>query len=175
MAAPAWLSAPATPLAECILRYLYAIPSSNLKALKNFLNAIIAFIDAQIKKLWLLLAQYDLLAKAEEILWNAAKQVIDAIKNQLLTVPDGPGLNQCPEFYEYFMAPAVALFEALTEGLSVYRGRYQGLISYMDEVDALIAYWNNIKLFMGYGIEVADDAILVAIERELNALNNVIS
>jgi hypothetical protein len=173
MATPAWVSAPATPLAECILRYLYSITESILQALKNFINGLIALIDAQIARLRALLAQYDLLSKAEEILWNQVKTIIDALKSLLGTVPAGPGQDQCPEFYEYFIAPAVAYLEGITEGLSIYRQRYQGIISYMDEIDELIAYWENIKTFMGYGIDVIDDAILYRRELLLNAITGL--
>lgn len=168
MATPDWVNAPATPLAQCILRYFYSIESAILKALKAFLNTILSYIDAQIAKLRAFLAQYDLIARGEEILWNQFNAIIEALKSALTTVPEGPGLDQCPEFYEYFITPQVAYLEAVQEGASIYRQRYQGIISYMDELDALIAYWENVKQFIIYGVEVIDDAIVVAVQRELS-------
>lgn len=170
MAVPDWVTAPATPLADCIVRYLYKLHSAPLKGLKAFLNTMLSYVDVQIAKLRNLLAQYDLISRGEEILWNQSNAIIEALKASLLTAPEGPVLDQCPEFYEYFVTPQVAYLEAVMEGASIYRQRYQGIISYMDEINSLIAYWENAKQFMLYGIEVIDDAILVATQREIREL-----
>jgi len=158
--------AAAKGLATCVIRWLYEAAAAVLKILKNFLNSMIAFLDAQVKLLRALLAQLDLLAKGEEIIWNLVKGIIDGIKSQFLTLPEGPAAAICAEFYNDYLEPAKGLLDAITAGLSVYRQKYLGIISFMDEVDTLISYWDNIKNLMGATVEVLDDALLIAMERE---------
>jgi hypothetical protein len=160
----------ATPLVDCVLRYLYNIGSSILQALKALLNALLISIDIAIMTLRAFLAQYDLLAIGEKIVWSFYEAVIEALKSQLKTVPDVAVLNQCPEIYEYFTAPAVALIEAKMEIFSIYRDRYKGLLSYMDELDGIISYWTTIKELITALIQVIDDAHQYQTERLRSAI-----
>lgn len=157
---------PARPLAFCVLRWIYEQISAILKLLKQFLLSILAFIDAQIAKLRAMLAQWDLLSKAEEALWSIVQKVIDEIRNAMLSVPNGPLAEFCPEFYSYFLDPAKGLFEAAVAALNVYRNRYKNMLSFLTYLDQLIAYWEQIKADLTYAIDVLDDAIHAALLKE---------
>lgn len=152
---------PARPLAKCILRWIYEQISEVLQKLKDALMALITYIDSQIDALRAWLAQWDYLAKAEKFVWEQVQKVIDEIRNRLTTMPDGPLAEFCPEFYEYFMEPALAIFEAAVASLTLFREKFHNTISYMDEVDRLIAYWEQIKIDLLAAVEIIDDAILI--------------
>jgi hypothetical protein len=153
------MASPARPLATCVLRWIYEQVSAILKLLKQFLMAILAFIDAQIARLRAWVAQWDLLAKAEEFLWNQLQTIINEIKNAMLSIPQGPLAEFCPEFYSYFLDPAIGLFDAATAALNVYRNRYKSKLSFLTFLDQQIEYWEQIKADLTYAIEVLDDAI----------------
>jgi len=155
------MASPARPLASCVLRWIYEQIAEVLQKLKDGLLSLISLIDAQIAILRAWLAQWDLLAKGEEFLWNQAQKVIDEIREALTTMPDGPLAEFCPEFYEYFMEPGLAIFEAAVAGLTLFRNRFHDMISYMDDIDRLIAYWEQIKVDLLAAIEVIDDAIFI--------------
>lgn len=157
------MASPARPLAKCILRWIYEQIHQILEMLKQFLLMLIEYIDALIAVLRAWLAQWDLLAKAEEFIWNQIQRVIDEIRNALMTQPTGPLAEFCPEFYAYFLDPARALFENAVASLTMFRNRYRNMISYMDEVDQLISYWEQIKIDLVASVEIIDDAILIAL------------
>jgi hypothetical protein len=153
------MTTPARPLATCILRWIYEQASALLQMLKQALLSILAAIDAQIAVLRAWLAQWDLLARADEYLNNLVQQIIEQIRNTLVSFPGGPLQELCPEFYSYFLDPALALFDTIVNALNVARSRYKNEISFMDEVDYLISYWEQIKADLLFAIEVLDDAI----------------
>jgi hypothetical protein len=164
------MSSPAQPLAKCIVRWIYAQLEPILTAIKNFLLGIIATIDAQIAILRAILAQGDVLAKMEEKAWQAFQKIVDQIRNTLTTMPGGPLAEFCPEFYEYFMGPALALFEAAIASLTLFRNRFHNMISYMDDVDRLIAYWEQTKANLVAAVEILDDAIYIALQKAASAV-----
>lgn len=164
------MSSPAKPLAKCIVRWIYSQLEPILQALKDFLLGIIAFIDAQVAILRAWLAQWDILAKIEEAVWNQIKNVLDTIRNQMTSIPGGPLAEFCPEFYEYFMNPALALFDAAVASLTLFRERFHNMVSFMDEVDRLIAYWTQTKINLVAAVEVLDDAIFIALQNAADAV-----
>jgi hypothetical protein len=153
------MATPARPLATCVLRWIYEQVSAILKMLKQFLLAILSYIDALIAQLRALLAQWDLLAKAEELLWNALQSLVEQIKNALLSAPQGPLAEFCPEFYSYFLDPAIGLLDANTAALTAIRNKYKNKLSILYYFDRQIAYWEQIKADLIFAIDVLDDAI----------------
>lgn len=155
-----------TPLhafAQCILDWIYQQVHEILEMLKAFLLGLIAQIDALIAILRAWLAQWDLLAKLEEAAWNIVQKVIDEIRDALMTVPEGPLTDACPEWWNTLIQPAIAIFENAVATLYILREKFHNDLSYMDEIDALIAYWGGIKTDMVAMVEILDDAILIAL------------
>lgn len=164
------MSTVAKPLATCILRWLYEQAAAILQLLKTFLLGLIAFIDAQIAILRAWLAQWDLLAKATELIWNQIQKVLDAIREAMTSVPQGPLAELCPEFYAYFLNPALYIFDNTTAALQRFKERFKNMVSYMDEIDRLIAYWNQTKLNLVYALDIIDDALYRAYMAEADAV-----
>jgi len=160
------MGSPARPLAKCVARWIYEQASKILETLKALLLSIIAAIDAQIAALRAWLAQWDVLAKAEEFLWEQFQKVIEAIREQLMSAPEGPLAEFCPEFYEYFLDPARSLFESAVSSLAITRESFHNMVSYMDEVDQLISYWEDTKIQLVASVQILDDAIYQALMRE---------
>ena len=160
------MASPLQPLAKCVAKWIYEQASVILEKLKAFLLAIIAAIDVQIAFLRAQLLQWDILAMAEEFLWSQVEKVIEAIREQLMSVPGGPLAEFCPEFYSYFLDPARNIFENAIASLSIVRERFHGMVSYMDELDSLIAYWEQTKIQLVASVQIIDDAIYLALIRE---------
>lgn len=156
------VDSPARALAKCILDWIYQQAKEILEMLKAFILGLIAQIDAIVTFLRAWLAQWDLLAKAEEAAWKLIQKIIDEIRNALLTVPDGPLAEFCPQFFTSLMAPAVEMFEMLVVMLTIFREKFHDSLSYMDEIDRLIGYWESIKIDLMAMIELIDDALLIA-------------
>lgn len=152
----------AQPLAVCILRWIYSQVAKVLEMLKNFLLGIIAFIDAQIAILKAWLAQWDLLAKATQFIWDQIKKVLDAIREAMTSIPGGPAAELCPEFYSYFLGPALYLFDTAVESLTRFKERFMNMVSFMDNIERLIAYWEQTKANLIMAIDILDDAIYKA-------------
>lgn len=157
------MTTPTSAIAQCILDWIYQQVHEVLQKLKQFLLQIISYIDALIATLRAWLAQCDLLAKAEEFVWNQIQKIIEEVRNALTGVPDGPGAEECPEFYQSFMEPARAIFENLVATLTIFRERFHDDLSYMDEIDQLISYWDQTKADLVALVEILDDAILMAL------------
>lgn len=155
------MSSPARPLAVCIIRWIYEQIKEILEKLKAFLLGIIEYIDLQIQSLRAWLAQWDYLAKIEQFVWDQVQKVIEEIREKLTTIPGGPLAEFCPEFYSYFMDPALDIFEAAVASLTLFRERFHNMISYMDEIDQLISYWEQIKTDLIAAVEILDDAIYI--------------
>lgn len=154
---------PLNAFAKCILDWIYQQVHEILEMLKAFLLGLIAQIDALIAILRAWLAQWDLLAKLEEAAWKLVQKVIDEIRDALMTVPEGPLTDLCPEWYKTFMDPAIAIFENAVATLTILREKFHNDLSYMDEIDSMIAYWDQIKVDMIAMVEILDDAILIAL------------
>jgi hypothetical protein len=152
----------AKPLATCILRWIYEQAAAILQLLKNFLLGIIAFIDAQIAILRAWLAQWDLLARATELVWNQIQTILDAIREAMTSIPQGPLAELCPEFYSYFLDPALYIFDTTTAALQRFKDRFLSIVSFMDDVDRLIAYWTQTKANLVIALDVIDDALYKA-------------
>lgn len=152
----------AKPLATCILRWVYQQAAKILEMLKNFLLGIIAFIDAQIAILRAWLAQWDLLAKATEFVWNQIQKVLDQIREAMTSIPGGPAAEICPEFYSYFLGPALYLFDTAVASLTRFKDRFLSMVSFMDRLDVLIAYWTQTKANLVAAIDILDDALYKA-------------
>ncbi len=149
----------AKPLAFCVLKWLYEQVSEILERLKAALLAIIAYIDAQIAILKAWLAQWDLLAQAEKFVYDKVNELIDKLRNEMVSFPAGPLAEFCPEFYSYFLDPALSLFDSTVAALNVFRNRYKNMISYMDEVEQILQYWEQTKADLLHAVDVLDDAI----------------
>ena len=106
------MTTPAQPLATCILRWLYEQASAILKALRAFIELLIALIDAQILALRAAIAAIDPARLFQEYIWSVVELIIEEIRNVLNSGIPGPGADFCPEFYQYFSNPAIALLEA---------------------------------------------------------------
>jgi len=159
------MTTPARPLATCILRWIYEQVAAVLEALKVFLLTLIAQIDTIIAFLRAWLAQWDFLARAEQFVYDLVQQAIDDIREQLTSIPGGPLQELCPEFYAYFLDPALAMFDRTVASLNIFRERYKNMLSFMDEVDRLILYWEQIKVDLLYAIDIIDDGIYQALAR----------
>ena len=152
-------------IVKCIVRWIYDQVADLLKKLKAILEGSIAFIDRQIDTLRMILSQADILAQTEEFLWNIFQEVIQQIKDTLFGNIPGPEESECPEFYEFIMAPFNLLLNNYTDVFSIYRERWKSLLSFMDEVDYFISYWTSTKEYLLAMIEVLDDGIYMALER----------
>lgn len=149
----------AQPLAKCVLNYLYSITRELLDKLRSIIEQAIFFIDAQILKLRMLLAQCDLLKIWAEKLNDLAQAAIEKVKNALISGIDGPIGDVRPEFYKYFTDPIIGLIDASLSAFSPYTERFINLVSIVAYYDMLIAYWTGIKEFMLASLDVIDDAI----------------
>lgn len=150
---------PLNTLATCVLKWIYEQASKILELLKQFLLGLLSYIDLQIAKLRAFLAQWDLLAKAEEALYNALMELIEQLKAAMLGIPQGPLAEYCPEFYAYFLDPAIGLLDANTAFLDAVRNKYKKKLSMLYYLDQQIAYWEQIKADLVSAIDVLDDAI----------------
>lgn len=161
---------PARPVAKCVVRWIYEQASWVLKQLKNLLLSLITAIDAYILILRAQAAQWDLLAKGEQFLWDQVKGFLDEIKSQLTALPKGPAGDICPEFVIYFTDPLLGLLESSLRSLNFIHEDVNASLSYMDELDRLILYWENTKLDLVAAIDIIDAALLEALEREAEAV-----
>ncbi len=148
----------AAGIAQCILNWLYSQIEPILDALKAILMAMLLFIDAQVLALRALLAQYDILAMLEKASWDAVQAIIDAIRNQLTSFPEGPLRELCPEFYSMLTDPALQLFDTSVAALTIWRERYKNVLSYMDEVEGLLQHWETVRNELAALINLIDDA-----------------
>jgi hypothetical protein len=149
----------ARPLATCVLRWIYEQAAAILQMLKQALLALLAYIDTAIAAARAWLTQWDLLAKAEEIAWALVQAAVEAIKDALTSFPEGPLAEFCPEFYAYFLDPAIGLLDANTAALSAIRNKYKNYLSAVFYFEQIIAYWTQIKADLVSAIDVLDDAI----------------
>lgn len=165
-------------IVKCIVRWLYDQDVATLRWLKDKIQQAIFFIDRQIDTLRLILAQADILAKGEEFIWNMFQSIIQQVKDAIPLGIPGPKEIDCPEFYEYIMAPFNLLLNNYTDIFSIYRERWKTMLSFMDEVDYFISYWESTKNYILALTEVMDDAIYVNSENEAlaaeQALRNLV-
>jgi len=162
------MATPLQPIAKCIANWLYAQASAQLQKLRSIIEAQIILIDAQI--LWLrsqlLLAQPLLIA--EQLLWDKINEGIEKVKNVLLSDIPGPIDNACPEFYSYIVDPAIGLLDASLAAFSPYRSRLLDKISIVSYYDKLITYWEAAKAQLLAILDILDDALYLALQREAN-------
>jgi len=156
-------------IAKCVVRWIYDQVAELLKILKEKLLQAIAFIDRQIDALRMILSQADILARFEEFLWNGFQEIIQQIKDALLSGIPGPEESLCPEFWEFIMAPLNLILYNYTDIFSVYRERWKSLLSFMDEVDYFISYWESTKSYLLAMVDVLDDATYAAMENAATA------
>lgn len=163
------MATPLQPIAQCIANFLYAQSSAVLSALRAIIEQQLLLIDAQL--LWLrsqvLLAQPYLIA--EQALWdNVINPGLDNIKNVLKNDLPGPADDVCPEFYSYMVDPAIGLLDAGLSAFSPYRSRFLDKISMVSYFDKLITYWEAAKAQLLAILDVLDDALYLALQREAN-------
>lgn len=156
------MATPAQPLAVCILRWIYSQLAEVLKMLKNFLLGIIAFIDAQIAILQAWVAQWGLVALANKYIFDQIQKILDQIREQMTSIPGGPAAELCPEFYSYFLGPALYLFDTAVASLNRFKERFLNMISFENKLNQLIAYWEQTKANLIMAIDILDDAIYKA-------------
>lgn len=160
------MASPLQTVAKCIARWLYEQASAILQQLKAFILALIDLIDQQILILRAILASMDILAQLEQAAWNRIEDAFNAIRDALFQSVDGPLGNECPEFYQDIMEPAISMFENAVTALTVFRERHKNMLSYMDEVDEAISYWEAVKVQLVAILNVLDDALYLALMRE---------
>lgn len=160
------MASPLQTVAKCIARWLYEQASAILQQLKAFILALIDLIDQQILLLRAILASMDILAQLEQAAWDRVEDALDAIRDALFQSVGGPGMDECPEFYQEIMEPAISMFENSVTALTVFRERHKNMLSYMDEVDEAILYWEGTKLQLVAILNVLDDALYAALMRE---------
>lgn len=160
------MASPLQTVAKCIARWLYEQASAILQQLKAFILALIDLIDQQILILRAILASMDILAQLEQAAWNRIEDAFNAIRDALFQSVDGPAGNECPEFYQDIMEPAISMFENSVTALTVFRERHKNMLSYMDEVDEAISYWEAVKVQLVAILNVLDDALYAALMRE---------
>jgi len=158
------------PVATCVVRWIYDQASWVLQQLKALLLSMITIIDAYIAILRAWAAQWDLLAKGEQWLWDQVKGVLDEMKSQLDSLPDAPGAELCPEFVNYFTDPIVGLLEIATASLEYLHENLNSTLSYMDNLDQLIAKWENTKADMIAAIDIIDAALYEALMNAAEAV-----
>ena len=153
------MATPAQPLAKCVLKWLYEQSLAVLKALRSFVERIISLIDAAILKVKAEIAATDPALVIGEFLWSKYEELINTIKNSLLSGIPGPGADVCPEFYSYLTDPAVALLEASLAAFTPYKERYLSLVSLSAQLDGILVYWEATKAQLLATLDVIDDAI----------------
>ena len=166
---PAELQDATRLVAVCILRYIYEISSALLSALKNFIMMLLGYMDALLLQLKALVATYDILVLLEQATWNIVEAVINKMRDALLSIVEGPGTT-CPEFYTEILGPAQDIFEGMVAGLGGFRTRYLNVVSSKDAVELLIVYWEAKKTTLLLIIDVIDDALYQAAQREAQAI-----
>jgi hypothetical protein len=152
----------AKPLATCSLRWIYEQAAAILQLLKNFLLGIIAFIDAQIAILRAWIAQLDPVVRATEFIWSQIQKVLDAIREAMTAIPQGPLAELCPEFYSYFLDPAWYLYNTTVAALTRFKERFLSMYSFLGQLDRLLGYWEQSKANLIMAIDVIDDALYKA-------------
>ena len=155
------------PIATCVLNFIYTAAVALLLMLKAFIESMLLFIDAKIAELLAFIAMMDLTLLAAEAAWAFFEALLEQLKNSLLGgIQDlGPASDLCPEFYEYFTDPVVALLDSFSV-FSVYKETYVNALSLTAQFNKLLVYWQTVKSVFVELISVIDDAILLAKERE---------
>lgn len=161
---------PVRPIAKCVVRWIYEQASWVLKKLKELLLDLITIIDAYIAILRAWAAQWDLIAKGEQWVWDNVKGFLDDLMSQLNSMPTGPLGDACPEFVAYFTDPILGLLEASTRSLNYIHEDVNSILSYMDNLDQLISYWDNTKLDMVAAIDIIDAALYEALMNEAESV-----
>jgi hypothetical protein len=157
------MTTPTAVIAKCILRWLYEQASAILKALRAFIEMLIALIDAQILALRAAIAAIDPARILQEYVWSVVEQIIDELRNLLNSGIPGPGADLCPEFYQYFSNPAIALLESALAAFLPYKDQFMNLISLTDKFDRLLVYWVATKAQLLAILDVLDDALYNAL------------
>jgi len=158
------------PVATCVVRWIYEQASWVLQKLKELLLLMITYIDMIIAILRAWLAQWDLLAKLEQFLWEQVEWFLEELMSLLDSLPLGPAGDICPEFVAYFTDPIVGLLESFTGSLKYLHGDLNSMLSYMDDIDRYLMYWENTKLDMVAAIDIIDAALYEAL---MNAAEDV--
>ena len=155
------------PIAQCVLNFIYAAAVALLLMLKAFIESMLLFIDAKITELKALIAMTEITEMLSEAAWAFFEALLDQLKNSLLGgIQDlGPASDLCPEFYEYFTDPIVALLDSFSV-FGVYKEAYLNTLYASTWLNKLLVYWETTKAVFIALIEVIDDAILLAKERE---------
>jgi len=151
----------ALTLATCMVKWLYAVTSAVLKALRALLEGLLILVDAQILKVEALIAQYEPSRYAEEYTWGIYKALIDKLKTGMMAgfKELGPGAEICPQFYHYITDPQLALLESSLDAFSIYKDRYFSNVYYLNELNINTEHWELIKAQLSATLDVLDDAL----------------
>ena len=154
-------------LAQCVVNFFYTLASAILQLLKSLIEQLILFIDAQIAKFRALLAIIDALLNPIEAIWAFFEAILEQLKNALLGGIQklGPAGDLCPEFFQYFTDPVLALFESFSV-FTIYKENYFSALSLTSYFDRVLTYWTATKAVLLEAFVVIDDAILAALEKE---------
>ena len=158
-------------LARCVLDFLYNLASALLTMIKNILTSILLFIDAKILELRAIIEMLDVVKNLTDAVWAVTKELLDQLKNALLSgIQDiGPAAELCPEFYDYFTSPILALIESFSL-FEVQKEKFAQSVSVVALFDELLLYWEGVKATLLDALTVIDDALFLAKERENEAL-----
>ncbi len=147
-------------LERCVLNFLYAISSAILRILQTLINSLIALIDAKILELRAIIAQLDIWNNLVEAAWSLMEAILDELKSLLLGGIQklGPPMSVCPEFYNYFVDPVIAMIESFSV-FTIYKEKLQMSLSVLAYFDRLLLYWQTTKATLAASSIVIEDAL----------------
>jgi hypothetical protein len=99
----------------------------------------------------------------EEYVWSIIEAIIQKIKEGIMSAIPGPAKDLCPEFYHYFVDPAVQLLENSLAVFSIYKDRYLKSISFVEFFNEYLVYWETTKALLAATLDVIDDAVYNAL------------
>jgi len=147
-------------LARCVVNFFYTLAATILRMLQTLVTTLIALIDAKILELQAMIAQLDIWNSLVEFVWSLLEGILDELKNTLLGAVQkiGPPMALCPEFYNYFVSPVIALIDSLSF-FRTYKEKFQTSISVLAYFNKLLTYWETTKATLVACNVVIEDAL----------------
>ena len=147
-------------LARCVVNFFYTLAATVLRMLQTLVTTLIVLIDAKILELRAIIAQLDIWNALIDFVWSFLEGILNELKNTLLGAVQkiGPPMALCPEFYNYFVSPVIALIDSFSF-FKTYKEKYQASISVLTYFDKLLQYWEATKATLVACNVVIEDAL----------------
>lgn len=154
-------------LARCVLDFFYNIASTILKILQTLIAALIALVDAKILQLRAIITQLDIINNLLDFAWAIIEGVLNQLKDLLLGGVQelGPPMSVCPEFYNYFVDPVLAIIESFSVFTDI-KERLQVSFRVLTYFNKLLVYWESLKVYLTAASVVIEDALYRRLSEE---------